>query len=86
MFRTIYRACFLVVAVCNPLQPLEKEEKLCELYFESNGYHCWKEYIKRCIECKSLNFYLPSGIQKQEADVLLNFYINAYFYLKSTLA
>ena len=63
----ITRARYLVVAVGNPLQLLEKEEKLAILNPSNKNFHCWKEFIKRCIECKS--FHLPRGVSKQVNNV-----------------
>ena len=60
------RARYLVVAVGNPLQLLEKEERMCDLLPENRNYQCWKEYIKRCLECKS--FHLPKGVEKEQVE------------------
>ena len=60
------RAKYLVVAVGNPLQLLQKEQNMIERYPEHRNYHCWKEYIRRCIECNS--FQLPKDLKKEEAD------------------
>ena len=60
------RAQYLVVAVGNPLTVLEKEEIMCKRYPENKNYQCWKEYIRRCIECKS--FHLPSASDKSDVD------------------
>ena len=58
------RAQYLFVAVGNPLQILHREEKMHELDPQSHCFPCWKEFIKRCIECKS--FYLPDNISTEE--------------------
>ena len=60
------RAQYLVVAVGNPLILLEKEEIMCRKYPEHERYQCWKEYIRRCIECKT--FHLRSASSKSEVD------------------
>jgi superfamily I DNA and/or RNA helicase/exoribonuclease R len=61
------RARYLVVAVGNPLQLLEKEEKMHQLNPQNKQFQCWKEFIRRCIECKS--FHLPAGVSKDGKKV-----------------
>ena len=56
------RAKYLVVAVGNPLQLLDKEERMCNKNPAKKHFRCWKEYIKRCTECKSLQ--LPKGVNE----------------------
>ena len=62
----ITRAQYLVVAVGNPLQILHREEKMYELDPQNHSFRCWKEFIKRCIECKS--FYLPNGVSAVDRE------------------
>ena len=67
VFNTVLtRARYLVVAVGNPLQLLDKEEKMCQMNLQDRRFQCWKEYIRRCIECKS--FHLPKGVKKDEVE------------------
>lgn len=58
------RARYLVVAVGNPLQLLDKEENIAKLDPENHCFPCWREYIRRCIECKS--FHLPEGLSTEK--------------------
>jgi exoribonuclease R/predicted ribonuclease YlaK len=58
------RAKYLVVAVGNPLQILRKEKRMHEIDPSNHSFMCWKEFIKRCVECKS--FYLPNDVQADE--------------------
>ena len=58
------RAKYLVLAVGNPLQILHREQKMYEIDPNNHSFMCWKEFIKRCIECKSL--YLPNNVQADE--------------------
>ena len=60
------RARYLVVAVGNPLQLLDKEEQICKTNPQDKHFRCWKEYIRRCIECKS--FHLPKGVTGDDKD------------------
>ena len=60
----ITRAQYLVVAVGNPLQILRREENMYESNPHTHNFWCWKEFIKRCMECKS--FYLPKDISADE--------------------
>ena len=62
----VTRARYLVVAVGNPLQLLDKEEKMCQMNLQDRRFQCWKEYIRRCIECRS--FHLPKGVKKDEVE------------------
>ena len=65
MFNTaLTRAKYLVVAVGNPLQILRKEKRMHEIDPSNHSFMCWKEFIKRCVECKS--FYLPNDVQADE--------------------
>lgn len=67
VFNTVLtRARYLVVAVGNPLQLLDKEESMCQMNLQSRHFQCWKEYIRRCIECKS--FHLPKNVKKDEME------------------
>ena len=67
VFNTVLtRARYLVVAVGNPLQLLDKEEKMCQMNLQDRRFQCWKEYLRRCIECKS--FHLPKGVKKDEVE------------------
>lgn len=64
------RARHLVVAVGNPLQLLDKEEKMCNLNLQNKNFQCWKEYIRRCIECKS--FHLPKHVEIDQVEDFTN--------------
>ena len=58
------RARYLVVAVGNPLQILRKEEEMYKSVPANQCFWCWKEFIKRCIECRS--FYLPEKVSPDD--------------------
>ena len=58
------RARYLVVAVGNPLQILRKEEEMYKSDPANQCFWCWKEFIKRCIECRS--FYLPEKVSPDD--------------------
>ena len=58
------RARYLVVAVGNPLHLLDKEENLAKSDPENKCFPCWKEFIRRCIECKS--FHLPKRVLNEK--------------------
>ena len=62
----ITRSQYLVVAVGNPLTLLEREDRMCQKYPKNEEYRCWKEYIRRCIECKS--FHLPPSSNKANLE------------------
>ena len=62
----ITRSKYLVVAVGNPLTLLEKEDRMCQKDPKNEEYRCWKQYIRRCIECKS--FHLPPSLNKEKLE------------------
>ena len=70
------RAKYLVVAVGNPLQLLEKEKEMYKHDPSNHCFWCWREYIKRCVECKS--FLLPADVA---ADKRKQFAENLYQYI-----
>ena len=64
----ITRSQSLVVAVGNP-SLLISVERLRES-------QCWKEYIRRCIECRT--FFLPSGWNQEQSDAMENLLSEVY--------
>ena len=73
----ISRARSLVVSVGNPYLLLNMEKNMCKKYGEKGKY--WSNYIKTCIEHKSLVFHHSSGVfdaDKQSQIDRLNRLVN----------